>query len=51
MRLSDHTLIEIVKYFLGRNKEGECWDFKQEWYENNGDLVKDIVCFANMVYV
>jgi len=50
MRLSDHTLIEIVKYFLGRNKEGECWDFKQEWHENNGDLVKDIVCFANTVH-
>ena len=32
---------QLVKFFIGQGKEGECWDFKQEWHDNIADLVKD----------
>ena len=35
---------------MRKGKEGDYWDFKQEWHEHSGDLVKDIVCFANTVH-
>ena len=40
----------LVRYFMAQGKEGECWDFKQEWHENIADLLKDIICFANTVH-
>lgn len=40
----------MVRSFLEKGKEGECWDFKQEWHENTADLIKDIICFANTVH-
>lgn len=40
----------MVYFFLEQGKEGECWDFKQEWHENTADLIKDIICFANTVH-
>lgn len=29
--------------------EGGYWDFKQEWYSNNSDLLHDIICMANNI--
>ena len=40
----------LVRFFLEQGKEGDCWDFKQEWHENTADLIKDIICFANTVH-
>lgn len=40
----------LIRFFLEQGKEGECWDFKQEWHENMADLIKDIICFANTVH-
>lgn len=45
-----YTLSQIVEFFLSQGKEGECWDFKQEWHDDIADLLKDIVCFANTVH-
>lgn len=47
MRYSRLPLRELIAYFLLQGKEGEFWDFKQEWHANMEDLLKDIICFAN----
>ena len=41
---------QLVNFFIAQGKEGECWDFKQEWHDNIADLVKDIICFANTTH-
>ena len=28
-----YSLERIVRFFIEQGKEGECWDFKQEWHE------------------
>lgn len=28
-------------------KENEQWDFKEKWHESNGELLRDIINFAN----
>ena len=45
-----YTTLQLVKFFLGEGKEGECWDFKQEWHDSMASLIKDIICFANTVH-
>lgn len=50
MRLKDYSTVQIVQHCLQQGKEGEYWDFKQEWHKNTPDLIKDIVCFANTVH-
>lgn len=50
MRYSRLPLTELVPFFLSQGKEGEFWDFKQEWHKNIEDLIKDIICFANTVH-
>ena len=40
----------MVEFFLKQGKEGDCWDFKQEWHKNMHELIKDIVCFANTAH-
>ena len=40
----------LIRYFMAQGKEGECWDFKQEWHEDIGELMKDIICFVNTVH-
>ena len=36
-----------VLELISRQAEGEYWDFKQQWYSNNADLLHDIICMAN----
>ena len=50
MRNKDYSLEELVYAFLQNGKEGDCWDFKQEWHEDMPSLIKDIICFANTVH-
>ena len=45
-----YPLKKIIEFFLTQGKEGEAWDFKQEWHDNICDLMKDIVCFTNTVH-
>lgn len=40
----------MIRFFLSQGKEGEFWDFKQEWHTEMSDLIKDIICFANTVH-
>lgn len=47
MRNSKRPISELVPLFISKGKEGEFWDFKQEWHEKMPDLIKDIICFAN----
>lgn len=50
MRYSRLPLSELIPFFLSQGKEGEFWDFKQEWHKNIEDLIKDIICFSNTVH-
>lgn len=50
MRYSYLPLTNIISFCLSQNKEGDFWDFKQEWHSNIEDLIKDIICFANTVH-
>lgn len=34
MRYSKWEIHELIDFFLSKGKEGEFWDFKQEWQEN-----------------
>lgn len=45
-----YTTEKMIQFFLEQGKEGECWDFKQEWHEDISALIKDIICFANTVH-
>lgn len=38
-----NTIIKLIH----SHQEGDYWDFKKEWYKNNGDLLHDIICMAN----
>jgi len=50
MKMKNSSLVDIVTYFLQTGKEGDSWDFKQEWHNNIADLLKDMICFANTVH-
>ena len=42
-------LIEIIKNLISQKKEGDYWDFKQEWDKNNADLIRDILSLSNNI--
>ena len=46
------SLEPIVARLISQKQEGDFWDFKQEWHEDDkkADLLKDIICFANSVH-
>lgn len=50
MRYKDYSIEELLPILLSKGKEGDFWDFKQEWHENTQDLIKDVICFANTVH-
>lgn len=41
------SLRREISQFILLQQEGEYWDFKRQWYSNNGDLLHDIICMAN----
>ena len=45
--MNDLPLDRIIEILAAKGREGEYWDYKQEWHENMADLLKDIICFAN----
>lgn len=44
--MPNNNILEIVLELLAKNKEGDYWDFKQE-YNKNHDMLHDIICMAN----
>ncbi|MBP3460629.1 MAG: ATP-binding protein [Lachnospiraceae bacterium] len=36
-----------IQELIERHTEGVYWDFKQQWHNNNVDLLHDIICMAN----
>jgi len=48
-RVNQMTLPEIIVRLIGSKQEGEFWDFKKQWYDDNSkaDMLHDILCFAN----
>lgn len=48
--MNNSELQELVLSLMEQGKEGEYWDFKQEWHDDTADLLKDIICFANTVH-
>ncbi|MCY9263992.1 ATP-binding protein [Bacillus haynesii] len=45
--MNENDLTQKIKYLISLKKEGDYWDYKQEWHENNERLIHDILCFAN----
>ncbi|MFC8118198.1 helix-turn-helix domain-containing protein [Bacillus subtilis] len=43
----DTDFIERIRYLISLKTEGDYWDFKQEWHEENETLLHDILNFAN----
>ena len=41
-------LAAIIRNLIATEKEGDYWDFKQEHHAKPGDLIKDIICLANI---
>jgi len=41
------TLLDEIYELIILGTEGDYWDFKQQWHENNADLLHDIICMAN----
>ena len=37
---------EIIN-LIDSHREGAYWDFKQQWYQKNSDMLHDIICMAN----
>jgi len=47
----NYTSLESkIKNLIAKKSEGEYWDFKQEWHNDNERLLHDILCFANTVH-
>ena len=36
-----------IKKLIDSHREGAYWDFKQQWYQKNSDMLHDIICMAN----
>ena len=51
-KYSSQELKTIISDLLDRGHEGDYWDYKREWptKEENTDLIKDIICFANTTH-
>ncbi|MDR2340215.1 MAG: ATP-binding protein, partial [Deltaproteobacteria bacterium] len=45
--MDNESLESEINELLSNQTEGEYWDFKLKWQENNADLLHDIICMAN----
>lgn len=39
MHFRDYSTVQIVQHCLQQGREGEYWDFKQEWHKKIQDLL------------
>lgn len=44
--MNDLPLDRIVEILAAKGREGEYWDYKQEWHENMADFVKRYYLFC-----
>ena len=40
-------LCNIISELISSGKEGQYWDFKEQWPDDKMDIIKDIICMAN----
>ena len=40
-------LKSLVIDLINSKKEGDYWNFKEQWHDNKADLLHDIICLAN----
>ncbi|MEA4898706.1 MAG: ATP-binding protein [Christensenellaceae bacterium] len=45
--MNNTDLFNEIYELISLGTEGSYWDFKQQWHENNADLLHDIICMAN----
>ncbi|MDR2889707.1 MAG: putative DNA binding domain-containing protein [Lachnospiraceae bacterium] len=45
--MKELNLENEIKKLIDLHAEGDYWDFKEEWHNNNADLIHDIICMAN----
>lgn len=45
----NESLYTIIKNLIDKKKEGDYWDFKEKYHENNAELLHDILCLSNNV--
>lgn len=50
MSYKDSQIKEVIRNICKQKRETDYWDVKQEWHKDKGDLIKDIICFANTVH-
>lgn len=41
------NLKELILLLISSKREGEYWDFKEQFHKNNASLLHDIICMAN----
>ena len=44
------SLISDIEILLTSKREGQYWDFKEMYHENNSELLHDILCLANALH-
>ena len=54
-KMNNYSIIQfktMIANLLAIGHEGDYWDYKREWpsVEENSDLIKDIICFANTTH-
>ena len=47
---NNRNIESMIKNLIASRREGDYWDFKQEWHKDNEKLLHDILCFANTVH-
>jgi hypothetical protein len=45
--MKNDNFIIIIQDLITLKTEGDYWDFKQKWHDDNGKLLHDIICMAN----
>lgn len=45
--MAKEALLNEISELIDLRTEGDYWDFKLKWHENNADLLHDIICMAN----
>ena len=45
--MSFDNLEQDISSLIDLDAEGDYWDFKEKWHDNNADLLHDIICMAN----
>ncbi|MEK5360746.1 helix-turn-helix domain-containing protein [Peribacillus castrilensis] len=41
---------ELIQDLISRGYEGDYWDYKEEWHNDNEKLIHDILCFSNTLH-